>query len=338
MAPTIYPLGKEGYGGIERLVTLFLKGLSGYSSSRFRPVAVSVSDSILPLGVERIDVGKASMDFREPLLQATIRPLLATGQYRCYLDFSHSKVVGRMNEYEAQISPIWHDPVMMQPSVPRYNVVALSHWQAGRFREVYRQECHVLDPICGDSDYFCPGGSVGDYVAYIGKLHPSKGCLEAIHACREAKQRLHIVGPVTPGDPPGYVAAVMAACDGVDIVYHGEVTEAKKRVLLQGAKALLYPVSYPLGQGESHSHKMVEAMLCGTPCIAYDQGAMREVIDEGVTGYIIRGGKELTQAISRCETLDRARCRKEAVSRWSYRGVVDTWMPVIESVARGERW
>jgi glycosyltransferase involved in cell wall biosynthesis len=173
---------------------------------------------------------------------------------------------------------------------------------------------------------------------FLGKLHPSKGALEAIDACKAINERLVVVGPVTPGDPPDYVQAVQSACDGQDIIYYPEVTEAHKLALFQGAKAIVYPVNYPLGQGESHSHKLVEAMLCGTPAIAYDQGAMSEVIDQGITGYVIPGRDQLAQAIQDCETLDRTACREMDIQRWDYRTVVGRWLPVIEQVASGRRW
>jgi glycosyltransferase involved in cell wall biosynthesis len=256
-----------------------------------------------------------------------------------FLDFSHSKPVGRANAKIPHLSPIWHDPAIMQPPAPARNVVALSEWQAERFRRIQKQECRVLDPIAGDADYFIPSQEPrGDYLLFIGKLAPDKGCVQAIQACRELKQRLEIVGPVTPGDPPGYVAEVLRQCDGRNIVYHGEVTEAHKLALLQGAKALLYPVSYLPGFGEAHSHKAAEAMLCGLPCIAYDQGAMNEVVDQGVTGLVISGRAELAEAIRACETLDRARCRERALERWDYRNVVSRWLPVMEQVTKGARW
>ena len=340
-----------GYGGIERLVALFLRGLMAVSGpSDGRHVAcVCPEGSVLPRGVERFVTGRPAMDFGESGSGPTIAPLAPVTS--CFLDFSHSKPVGRALvrcsmsgvtqpiPYLPHLSPIWHDPKIMQPPEPGYNVVALSEWQAERFRRVYQQDCIVLDPHCADADYFRPGGAPReDYLVFIGRLDPTKGALEAIEACRALRQKLVLVGPITPGDAPAYAQEVLKACDGVDIQYRGEVSEAEKLTLLQGAKALFYPVSYPAGQGESHSHKSTEPMLCGTPVIIYDQGAMREVVDEGVTGFVIPGRAGLEQAILACETLDRAACRNRAVQRWDYRGVVAKWLPVMEEVARGARW
>ena len=391
VAPTIYPLGKQGYAGIERLVVLFLRGLleqrksagAAVSSRSWELGCVCANGSVVPRGTTRYSAGPALMDFREPNLMAAVIVSIWLADASVWLDFSHSKPVGRSNLDLPHLSPIWHDPALMQPQAPWRNVVALSEWQAERFRRIQKQECLVLDPICGDANYFNLGGKAdglsysevapfdlhgtpgslllgrGDgrtlgergreeegvvaaerqeYLLFIGKLAPDKGCLEAIQACRQLKQRLEIVGPVTPGDPPDYVAEVLRQCDGQDIVYHGEVTEAHKLTLLQRAKALLYPVSYPPGFGEAHSHKAAEAMLCGLPCIAYDQGAMDHVIDQGVTGLVIPGRAELAEAIKACETIDRAACRARAVERWHYQNVVARWLPVMEEVSRGARW
>ncbi|MDZ4263748.1 MAG: glycosyltransferase [Pseudomonadota bacterium] len=336
IAPTIYPLGKQGYAGIERLVSLFLKGLLANGVTNL--ACVCTTPSILPRGVQRIDSGQPVHDFTEPWLGPTVACLGESAS--CFLDFSHSKFIGRAGPDLPHISPIWHDPYIMQPSAPRQNVICLSNWQLDRFREVYKQDAKVLDPHAGDGDYFVPGleADRGDYLVYLGKLHPTKGAGLAIDACKKLQQRLIIIGTATPGDPPEYQEAVKAACDGVDIVFHGPAIGDEKLRLYQNAKALFYPVNYEPGTGEAHSHKSIEPPLCGTPVILYDQGAMREVFDDGVTGQVISGEAELAEALKWAETLDRGACRQRALERWDYRAVVKRWLPVIERVAKGERW
>lgn len=334
IAPTVYPLGKQGYAGIERLVSLFVKGLLAPGVNL---ACVCTEGSILPRGVTRIDSGPPIHDFTEPWLLPTVARL--GERAGCWLDFSHSKPIGRVANDLAHLSPIWHDPYIMQPAAPRFNVVCLSQWQLERFREVQRHDAIVLDPHCADGDYLVPGeGPRGDYLVYLGKLHPTKGAGLAIEACRKLRQRLVVIGSATPGDPPEYAAAVKAACDGVDFIFHGEARGDEKLRIYQGAKALFYPVDYPPGTGESHSHKAIEPPLCGTPVILYGQGAMREVFDDGVTGRVIGGEAELAEALKWAETLDRAACRQRAMERWDYRFVVKTWLPVIDRVTKGERW
>ena len=129
-----------------------------------------------------------------------------------------------------------------------------------------------------------------------------------------------------------------AACDGDQIIFHGPAIGDEKLRIYQNAKALFYPVNYPPGTGEGHSHKSVEPPLCGTPVILFNQGAMKEIFDDHTTGMVINGAAELPEAIQWAETLDRTRCRKTALERWVYRQVVARWLPMMEEVARGSRW
>lgn len=341
VAPTIYPVSPEGYGGIERLVGLFARGLKEAHPDG-TVTCFCPEGSHLPRGVIRVSTGPCSvLDFSEPNLYPTIANHRGRNTY-CWLDFSHSRPVGKLPDPPPAIFPIWHDPRMMKCYIPNYNVAALSQWQAQRFMEVYKQVCIVLDPICVDSQVFKPGKpdlDIEDYCIFLGNLSRDKGALQAIEACKAIKQRLVVVGAVTPDNPPDYVAAVQSACDGQDIIYYPEVSESHKLALYQGAKAMLYPVSYPPGLGESHSHKSAECMMTGTPVIAYDQGAMNEVIEDGVTGFVISPGRErIAKAIQDCEGIDRARCSWVATTRWDYRIVIPHWYHYIANVVGGMRW
>ena len=330
IAPVIYPVGRDGYSGVEKLVGLFARALD-------RCLVTALEDSTLPTRAKLTSVGPQPQDYEEKAVSGVLASLY--GEYDVAVDFSHAKHLGRSNPNANQISIIWHDPYTIQPPQPIHNVIALSLWQASRFKKRYKQDCYVLNPICADADYFSQSGGVrDDRLIFIGKMHPSKGALEAIELCKRLKQKLWLIGPVTPGDPPSYVKEVIASCDQQDIMYLGEVSEAEKLMFLQKAKALFYPVSYPPGQGESHSHKLVEAMLCGTPCIVNDQGAMGEVVDDGVTGKIYKREAELVDAVESCRDMDNTAVRDAAIKRWDYREVVAKWEFLMHSVSAGEKW
>ena len=333
VAPAIMPIDPDRYGGIERLSLLFARGLN---EAGHRVGVIAPFGSRLPVGVAHHPSGIPLEDFREP----SLLPALLT-YYRGYdvvLDFSHSHPK-RLTELAA-ISPIWHDPGIMQPVLPPHNVAALSGWQAARLRIYQGQTSRVLDPIVYNETYYSrvEGLQVSERCCFIGIMSPEKGALEAARACKALGVGLDIIGAQTPFNPPAYMEAVRALCDGEQIVYHGEVGEEAKREVLRSSIALLYPVSYPPGTGESHSHKMVEAFGVGTCCIAYDQGAMREVIDEGVTGLLINGPEEIPGALARVVNIDRGRCAERAVERWSIPATMERWLPVMEQVAGGLRW
>ncbi len=335
----ILPVGPSGYGGVERLTALFARGMRGHYSD---VKIVAPRGSIVPPGVKLIEAGPAADDYNEPNLTGALASFIQEYQVSI-LDFSHSKP-SRIFDPVAGLYPMWHDPyIMPELRLTRTNLVALSPWQAERAKSRLHREARVLDPIIVDTDYYSPGPASGvqDRLLFIGKLHPSKGALEAIALANAAGQRLDIIGPVTPGDPPAYVNQVLAACDGDRIIYHGEVSDAVKLALIRRAKAFIYPVSYPFGQGEAHGHKMCEVMACGVPCIAYDQGAMSWVLDEGLTGTVIPampGGRGFIDAIDRVSRLDREKLRSRAFERWSIPAVMSRWLPVMREVARGLRW
>lgn len=334
VAPIVYPVTSSGrYGGIERLAALFLRGLTerGYQVD-----LIAARGSKTYGRSQLIDAGPPVNDFAEAPLRVLLADLVKEKRRCTILDFSHSHP-SRYFPEQPSMSVIWHDPALMQPP-PTKNVVALSNWQAERYYTYQGTYARVLDPICADHTFFSPKGPVGDRFLVIGKIHPSKGALEAARICRKAGRPLDIVGPLTADDPPEYLRAILEECDGESIVYHGEVSEETKLDLIRSAKALLYPVSYPPGTGEAHSHKMVEVMMAGTPCIAYDQGAMREVIDNNVTGYHVNSPSEFAEALTYVEKIDRAKCRQRAIERWSFPAVMARWLPVMRRVCQGERW
>jgi hypothetical protein len=162
--------------------------------------------------------------------------------------------------------------------------------------------------------------------------------LTALRIAKAAGVRLDVLGAVTPGDPPDYVEAVRRECDGVRWVLYGEVDETAKRELLRRAAGLLYPLEYPLGTGEAHSHKMVEAFGCGVPFLTYYDSAMPEVVEDGVTGYLCHGPEHMLQMLREVHKLDRRVIRGRAIQRWSLPAVMERWMPVMREVCKGERW
>ena len=103
---------------------------------------------------------------------------------------------------------------------------------------------------------------------------------------------------------------------------------------MRSALALVYLPQYD----EGHSMKLVEPMLCGTPSIALDRGAMREVIDHEVTGYLIHSMAELPAAVNWCATVDRQKVRAAAFERWSTVAAAERVLAASTDVMEGARW
>ena len=276
--PCFYPLGGEGYGGMERLATLVARELAaqGYEVD---VVGGARSNQIPGCRVWR---GALEGSFIEAEAQAgkEYAWLLDTG-VEAVIDFSHSHY--SRNGRGPGISWIWHDPYLMQPPVPQSGLFALSDWQARRHQKKTGQTIEVLDPICADPKLFFYDPKVNPSSRWLslGILDANKGQREAAELAEERGIELDIVGK---GVDEKVVRAVMEVekRTGGRVRYLGEWTkgEAAKVEMMRQHCGMLYWPSYPEGYGEAHSQKLVEALMLGMPTVVRDQGAMREVFGD----------------------------------------------------------
>ena len=125
-----------------------------------------------------------------------------------------------------------------------------------------------------------------------------------------------------------YREHVAPLVDGTHIVYDGEADHEEKVRLYGGARALLYPVQ----AREPFGLVLAEAMACGTPVAALDRGAVREVVDDGVTGIIFSDVEQMARELPRVFDLDRHRVRERAVARFGVERMVDEYVAVYRRV------
>jgi glycosyltransferase involved in cell wall biosynthesis len=118
--------------------------------------------------------------------------------------------------------------------------------------------------------------------------------------------------------------------DGVNVVYFGEADHDAKVKLFGGARALLYPVQHP----EPFGLVLAEAMVCGTPVAALDKGAVREVVEDGVTGIVYDDLEQMVRGLPRVFELDRRRIRDRAVARFGVARMVDEYVAAYRNVLR----
>jgi glycosyltransferase involved in cell wall biosynthesis len=157
------------------------------------------------------------------------------------------------------------------------------------------------------------GGAPEPYLAFVGRLAPEKGPDRAIEIARRAGMPLKLVGKIDAADR-AYVEAVLTPLLHEPFVaYLGELGEAEKAAVLGQATALLFPIAWP----EAFGLVMIEAMACGTPVIAYRRGSVPEVVEEGVTGFVVEDLEAAVNAVGRVSGFDRARCRQVCEARFS---------------------
>ena len=140
---------------------------------------------------------------------------------------------------------------------------------------------------------FSPGAR--GYLAFVGRISPEKRVDRAIEIARRAGRPLRIAAKVDEADRGYFADVVRPLLDDPLVTYLGEIDEAEKAVLLGGAEALLFPIDWP----EPFGMVVIEALSCGTPVIAWNAGSVPELLDPGVTGWIVRSIDDAVVAAER---------------------------------------
>lgn len=173
-----------------------------------------------------------------------------------------------------------------------------------------------------------PSYSPGMYLAFLGRLTPEKGPERAIRIARAAGMPLRMAAKVPRGETGYFKRQLEPLIDGQEIQLVGEVNDAAKQPFLSEAAALLFPIDWP----EPFGLVMIEAMACGTPVIAYRSGSVPEVIDEGVTGFVVDSEAEAIEAVKRLSRIDRRAVRRRFEERFTAKRMAQEYVHRYQDV------
>jgi glycosyltransferase involved in cell wall biosynthesis len=209
--------------------------------------------------------------------------------------------------------------VQMEPGVisayrrqPHVKLVTVSEFQA----QIYAGRPNLeLIPHGIETAQFPFGQGDGGYLLFLGRMIKDKGPAEAIEIARRVGMPLVLAGPAEEW----FGEHVAPKIDGHDVTYVGRVDPPERDRLLAGAAALLYPLLYP----EPFGLVVIEAMACGTPVLGTAIGAVPELVEPGLTGYLADSWQGLAEFVPRAIALDRRAIRARAVERFDYRRMVD---------------
>lgn len=171
----------------------------------------------------------------------------------------------------------------------------------------------------------------GPGLVAFGRVHPDKGTDAAIEIARLSGRPLTICGIVQ--DERYFMERVSPHIDGEQISFLGSVGPKQRAEILGGSAALLHPISFD----EPFGLSVVESMACGTPVVAYRRGSMPEVVDEGVTGFLVNNAAQAARAIERIDTIDRAGCRARVEQRFGADRMVTDYLTVYRDIDLGRR-
>lgn len=171
---------------------------------------------------------------------------------------------------------------------------------------------------------FC--GIKEEYLLFYGRIHPNKGTKEAIEIARLAGCPLIIAGLIQ--DQDYFLREVTPKIDDKNVIYLGNVSQAEGNTLLGNAKGLLHPILFD----EPFGLSVAEAMMCGTPVIAFSRGSMPELIEHGKTGYLVDKVSEAVDAVKTLKDIDPYYCRAHALEKFSTRKMINEYIEVYESL------
>jgi glycosyltransferase involved in cell wall biosynthesis len=177
-------------------------------------------------------------------------------------------------------------------------------------------------------DVCAPRFEEGEYFAFLGRISPEKGVDRAIEIAKRMGVPLKLAAKIGKQDEPYYhdVIAPMLKDPLIDFV--GEIGEQEKAEFLGRARALLFTIEWP----EPFGLAMIESLACGTPVIAYDRGSVPEIIDQGVTGFVVRSIDEAVAAAQRVHTLDRRLCRAMFERRFSVQRMAEDYLELYSQL------
>jgi glycosyltransferase involved in cell wall biosynthesis len=206
----------------------------------------------------------------------------------------------------------------------RAHFVAISASQRALMPELAgaRVVHHGLDPACHRF-----GDGAGGYCAYLGRFAREKAPHVAIDVARAAGVRIQIAGKPHWRDHDYFEAELKPRLAMPGVTAIGEVGGERKRDFLAGASALLFPIDWE----EPFGLVMIEAMLSGTPVLAFARGSVPEIVEDGVTGFVCADQDEMSARLSAIGSFDRAACRGRALERWTSARMVRDYLALYET-------
>jgi glycosyltransferase involved in cell wall biosynthesis len=228
------------------------------------------------------------------------------------------------------LQTLHHSPsaaeVKLWSRYPEAPFVAISNEQARLLTGV-----NVVDTVLHgiDTDRFTFRETPEDYLLFLGRFTEGKGVLQAIEIAKRLGMRLILAA----ADDAYYRETIAPHVDGRLITYFGEADFTAKVALYGGARALLYPIQ----AREPFGLVLAEAMACGTPVAALDRGAVREIVDDGVTGIVFDDLERMVNELPRVFDLDRRQVRTQAVARFGVARMVEGYLAVYERVVEAHR-
>ena len=335
IAPPFTTVPPKGHGGTERIAYEMVEGFKGrgHQVTLFGAGKCKTSAKFVQILKQTIEERK-----KDTTLTESFRPLRIETTYLAKvmekiikkeksfdIIFNHSK-----NNYlflpltrfiNTPIINILHLPLFKEvedfySKFKNANIVTVSNNQRKGFSKI-NYLATVYNGI--STEKFKLSEKPKDYFLFLGAMGAHKNPKDAIMAAKRANVKLILAGGKIR--EPYFSKEIKPLIDGDKIKYLGEVYGETKINLLKNARALLFPIKWP----EPFGLVTIEAMACGTPVIAYPNGAVPEIVEDKKTGFIIKNVLEMAKAIEKIDEIDRKKCRERVEKKFSVEKMIDEY-------------
>lgn len=343
LAPPWIPVPPPAYGGIESVVALVSDELvrRGHAVTLFAaPGSRSAATVCVPLSAAHQDqIGQAL--YEADHVARAFAAIDSAGRDGRAFDVVHDHsgftALAMADRLSVPMVHTLHGPFTDDTSAfyaehgTRAAVVAISRTQLGDAPAALRGSPVIPNPIMVDA---WPLRREKDgYLLWVGRMAEEKGPHRAIEAARGAGRPLIMAGPIQPGQEDFFGREVEPHLDGRRVRYLGEVGGRVKTELFARAAALLMPIRW----SEPFGMVMIEALACGTPVIAFPEGAASEIVLHGENGFLVSDQDEMAGAVAELGGIDPARCRASVASRYDVRSVAAAYERVYRKCAGADR-
>jgi len=221
----------------------------------------------------------------------------------------------------------------LQPVYDVFNdapVVSISDSQ----REPLPQANYIATVLHGLPErLLLPSFGAGGYLAFLGRISPEKAPDAAIRIAAAAGMKLKIAAKVDKVDEAYFAERIEPLLSQPHVEFLGEIAEEQKAEFLGNAAGLLFPIAWR----EPFGLVMIEAMACGTPVIAFPGGSVPEVVEDGVTGFIVETEEQAAAAARRLQSLERARIRHVFEERFTARRMAEDYIKIYRGLIARHR-
>ncbi|MCP4309307.1 MAG: glycosyltransferase family 4 protein [bacterium] len=323
------PVPPKLYGGIERIVDLLASELV----ERGHEVAVFAHPDSRPAGSLIPWPGRHSRPVKHTVMNATTLAREVVMQ-RFDLVHSFSRIA-----YMAPLLPLPLPKLMtFQREISRRSVrlgatlsrgtltfTGISQWMIQHVRDIGSWRV-VPNGVSLKTYDFKPRVSEDAPLVFLGRIEVIKGPHLAVQVARRAGMRLVIAGNIPESEHTWFESQVAPHVDGTSVRYVGPVDDRQKNALLGSARAFLMPIQWD----EPFGIVMAEAMACGTPVIGIGRGAVPEVVENGVTGFVADGIDGMVDAVARLSEIDRRACRARVERLYSGGAMAEAYLSLYE--------